>query len=91
MLNFRHVSGCIELNGASQVLKVKQMMKCFVWLALQSTVPQEPLRLQPAHSYPRAAALAALGGQGTAAARGGSRSTRLWVLPELLGEYLFSY
>lgn len=48
MLNFRHVRGCIELNGASQVLKVKQMMKCFVWLALQSTVPQEPPRQLPA-------------------------------------------
>lgn len=63
MLNFRHVSGCIELNGASQVLKVKQMMKCFVWLASQSTVPREPLQQQPMHSYPRAALLLALGRQ----------------------------
>lgn len=60
MLNFRHVRGCIELNRASQVLKVKQMIKCFVWLALQSTVPQEPLRHRPAQGYQGAAALAAL-------------------------------
>lgn len=37
------MSGCMELNGARQVLKVKQMIKCFVWLASRSTVPQEPL------------------------------------------------
>lgn len=36
MLNFRHVRGCTELSGASQVLKVKHTMKCFVWLAFQS-------------------------------------------------------
>lgn len=60
MLNFRHVRGCIELNGASQVLKVKQMIKCFVWLALQSTVPQESLPQRPVQSYQGVAALAAL-------------------------------
>lgn len=83
MLNFRHVSGCIELNGASQVLKVKQMMKCFVWLALQSTVPQEPLCQQPMHSYPAALRRQALqhGGE--------DPSTQLWVLPRLSGESLF--
>lgn len=51
MLNFRHVRGCIELSGASQVLKVKHRMKCFVWLAFQS--PWEPLCLEAALSSVR--------------------------------------
>lgn len=87
MLNFRHVSGCIELNGASQVLKVKQMMKCFVWLALQSRVPPEPLCQQPTGGCSGCARET-----GTAAPGGGEDpSTRLWVLPRLSGENLFSF